>query len=99
DPDREGLILTMALAVLVALAIKVVGALLIVSMLIIPAAAVRPLASTPERMGLLAALTGVLAVLGGIWGSFTWDTPTGPSIVVSAGAIFALGALARRPED
>ena len=39
NPAREGMILTLTLAVVVAVAIKVVGALLIAAMLIIPAAA------------------------------------------------------------
>jgi zinc transport system permease protein len=37
DPDRERLVLTLALALVVAVALKVVGALLIAAMLIIPA--------------------------------------------------------------
>jgi hypothetical protein len=50
DPDRERLVLTLALALVVAVALKVVGALLIAAMLIIPAAAARTLARTPEAM-------------------------------------------------
>jgi zinc transport system permease protein len=41
NPDRERLVLTLALALVVAVALKVVGALLIAAMLIIPAAAAR----------------------------------------------------------
>ncbi|MEJ2031248.1 MAG: metal ABC transporter permease, partial [Maritimibacter sp.] len=41
NADREGLVLTLALAVVVAVALKVVGALLIAAMLIIPASAAR----------------------------------------------------------
>jgi zinc transport system permease protein len=83
-PARERLILTLALAVLVAVSIKVVGALLITAMLIVPAAAARPIARTPERMAALAAIIGSLSVLLGIAGSWRFDTPTGPSIVVAA---------------
>ena len=36
---------------------------------------------------------GVLAVIGGIWGSFVWDTPSGPSVVVTAFLIFAASLL------
>jgi len=48
NPAREGMILTLALAVVVAVAIKVVGALLIAAMLIIPAAAARGWRAAPR---------------------------------------------------
>lgn len=80
------------LAVVVALAMKMVGILLVTALLIIPAAAVRPLASTPEGMAAMAAVAGCLSVAGGLWASFRFDTPAGPSIVVAALLLFALGA-------
>ncbi|MCG5511614.1 MULTISPECIES: zinc ABC transporter permease subunit ZnuB [Ectothiorhodospira] len=83
-----GFMLLMALVI--AVAMKVVGILLITSLMIIPAAAARRLSSTPERMALFAALIGCLAVAGGLWGSLTWDTPAGPSIVVAAALLFAV---------
>jgi zinc transport system permease protein len=54
-------------------------------------------AGTPEQMALFAAGFGILAVLGGIWGSFTYDTPTGPSIVVAAMLAFVVLYLLRWP--
>ncbi|MBK1673382.1 zinc ABC transporter permease [Ectothiorhodospira shaposhnikovii] len=83
-----GFMLLMALVI--AVAMKVVGILLITSLMIIPAAAARRLSSTPEQMALFAALIGCLAVAGGLWGSLTWDTPAGPSIVVAAALLFAV---------
>ncbi len=90
NPDRERLILTVALAVTVAVAIKVVGVLLIAAMLIIPAAGARPLARTPEGMGLMAAVIGVGAAVAGLQASAQFDTPAGPSIVCVAAVIFVL---------
>lgn len=90
-PGRERLVLTLALAVLVAVALKVVGALLITAMLIIPAAAARSLARTPEAMAAGAVAVGVLAVLGGLWGSLRLDAPAGPAIVVAALLLLVLG--------
>jgi len=90
DPRREALILAVTLAFVVAVAIKVVGVLLIAAMLIIPAAAARALASTPERMALIAAAFGVLSVLAGLRASLLFDTPTGPTIVCTAAVIFLL---------
>ena len=81
----------LALAVTIAIAMKVVGILLIVSLLIIPAAAARPFARTPEQMALAAAAIGALSATGGLAASMTWDTPAGPSIVVVATLLFAVG--------
>jgi zinc transport system permease protein len=89
DPRRERFVLTVALALVVAVAIKIVGALLISAMLIVPAAAARSFARTPEGMALIAVLIGWASVLAGLWGSFTFDTPAGPSIVTAAAAFFA----------
>ena len=79
------------LAVVVALAMQVVGVLLITALLIIPAAAARRFSSTPEQMAVLAALAGALSVALGLGGSFSFDTASGPSIVVAALLLF-LGA-------
>jgi len=84
DADRERLILTVALAILVAVALKVVGVLLITAMLIVPAAAARAFARTPEAMALHAVGIGAGAALAGLAGSWRFDTPTGPSMVVAA---------------
>lgn len=90
DPRREGLILTIALAVIIAVAIKVVGVLLITALLIIPAAAARPFSTTPERMAGVAAGVGIASVLGGLWGSWHLDTPTGATIVCAGTLLFVL---------
>jgi zinc transport system permease protein len=59
-------------------------------MLIIPAATARRLATGPEQMALLSAIIGVIAVVGGLEASLNWDTPSGPSIVVAALALFVV---------
>ncbi|PZR01114.1 MAG: hypothetical protein DI533_09535 [Cereibacter sphaeroides] len=92
NPDRERLVLTLALAVVVAVALKVVGALLIAALLIIPAAAARGLARTPEAMAGLAIGIGAVASLLGLQLSLHADTPAGPSIIACAAVIFALSA-------
>jgi zinc transport system permease protein len=82
--------------VVVAVALKVVGALLIAAMLIIPAAAARGFARTPEVMAGLAVAFGAIASLGGLALSLWQDTPTGPSIIVIAAALFAVSTIMRR---
>lgn len=90
NPKREQLVLTVSLAIVVAVAIKVVGVLLITAMLIIPAASARPMSRTPERMAIYAAAIGVLSILLGIYSSFLFDTPTGPTVVCAAAVFFCL---------
>lgn len=94
---RVYLVFMLLIALIIAVALKIVGILLITSLLIIPAAAARRFARSPEQMAAGAALIGAAAVIGGLYGSFQWDTPAGPSIVIAAAALFALiSALPRR---
>ena len=82
------------IALVIAVAMKVVGMLLITALLIIPAAAARRFAHSPEGMAALASLVGAAAVGLGLWASLRWDTPAGPSVVVAATVLFALGLAA-----
>ncbi|MDW3204862.1 MAG: metal ABC transporter permease [Alphaproteobacteria bacterium] len=104
-PARADLIFMLLMAVAVAIAIKVVGALLITALLIIPAATARRLAVGPESMAVLAAAIGALSVIVGLYSSLSFDTPSGPSIVVAATFAFLvslalppLAGILRRPE-
>jgi zinc transport system permease protein len=92
--ERLRLALVLLLAVTIAAAMKIVGVLLITSLLIIPAATARRLARTPEQMALFASAIGAVAVGAGIYASLSFDTPSGPSVVVAAATLFALSALA-----
>ena len=94
-PERALLVFGILLAAVIAAAIKIVGVLLIVALLIIPSATVRRFTSSPEQMAAGAALAGVIAVAGGLLASATLDTPSGPSIVVTALAVFLVTRLGR----
>lgn len=98
-PERSRFVFMLLMALVIAIAMKIVGILLITSLLIIPAATARRFASTPERMALFASLIGVVAVVGGLYGSLHFDTPSGPSIVVAALVLFLFSLLSfnRRP--
>jgi zinc transport system permease protein len=87
-PEVSRIILMLLMASVIAIAMKLVGVLLITSLLIIPAATARRLSVTPEMMAVVAAVLGGLSVVGGLFGSRTWDTASGPSIVVMALALF-----------
>jgi zinc transport system permease protein len=91
--QRMELLFMLLIAVVVTLGMKTVGILLITALMIIPAATARRLSRTPEQMAALAAVIGSLAVMGGLWLSWELDTPAGPSVVVTATAIFALSLL------
>ncbi|MEG3618019.1 metal ABC transporter permease [Magnetovibrio sp. PR-2] len=84
------------LALVVALAMQVVGILLVTAMLIIPASSVRRIAKTPEGMAIYSVIVGVIAVCAGLWGSYEWDTPAGPSIVMASTVMFLLGQIKLR---
>lgn len=84
------LLLLILLALVVTVAMKAVGSLLITALLVMPSLVARPLVNTPTQMVLLAAMTGVTAVSGGLLSSFYWDTPVGASIVVAAALLFVL---------
>jgi zinc transport system permease protein len=87
-PEASRIVLMLLMASVIAIAMKLVGVLLITSLLIIPAATARRLSATPEMMAVVAAVLGAVAVVGGLFGSRTWDTASGPSIVVMALAVF-----------
>ena len=87
---RHQLVLMVIFSLVIAVAMKMVGVLLITALLIIPAATARRLASSPEKMVVMAIGFGMIAVASGLSLSWHVDTPAGPSIVVSAFVIFLL---------
>jgi zinc transport system permease protein len=92
-PDRSRFVFMLMMALVIAIAMKIVGILLITALMIIPAAAARRFATTPEQMAVMASVIGAVAVVGGLFGSLEFDTPSGPSIVVAALALFLLSLL------
>ena len=94
-PARTRLVFMMLIALTVALAMKLIGILLITALLIIPAATARNFARSPEAMALGAMGVGVAAVIGGLAASLAWDTPSGPSVVATAVALFAVSLVGR----
>jgi zinc transport system permease protein len=84
-------LLMVLLAAVVAVSIRIVGVMLITSLLIIPAGAARRLSSGPVMMALLSAIIGAVAVLGGLYASLEFNTPSGPSIVAVALLLFVIG--------
>jgi zinc transport system permease protein len=86
-------LLMLLMSAVVAVSIKIVGVMLITSLLIIPAGAARRISTGPVMMAVLSAVIGGLAVLGGLFASLHFNTPSGPSIVAAALVLFVVGLI------
>ena len=93
--DLMRLVLMLMVGIVIAVGMKFVGALIMTSLLIIPAATARKFAQTPEQMAFIASGIGSLAVLGGLSLSWFYDTPAGPSVVITATAMFMLSQIVK----
>ena len=81
------LMLLLAFAVVVSL--QAVGVVLVSALLITPAAAAYLLTDRLSVMLVVASLVGSLSAVMGYFAAFVFDVPTGPSIVMTATAVFA----------
>ena len=93
NPDRAKAVFAILLAAIIAISIKLVGVLLITGMLIIPTAMARNLSDNPKKMVIFSIIGGLLAVLIGLFSSLEFNTPSGPSIIVAALALFIISLL------
>lgn len=90
----ETLFLTI-LAMGVALCIKFFGILLLTALMIIPAASARQLTSTPLKMMVVSIMVAMTSVFLGLFGSYIYDLPTSPLIVIASALIFSLSFLVK----
>ncbi|MCK6262661.1 zinc ABC transporter permease subunit ZnuB [Vibrio sp. ZSDE26] len=97
--DLMRLILMLMVGLVIAVGMKFVGALIMTSLLIIPAATARKLAHTPEQMAMIASVIGAISVCCGLYLSWTFDTPAGPSVVISATGMFLISQMFRARTD
>ncbi|WP_040356565.1 zinc ABC transporter permease subunit ZnuB [Candidatus Photodesmus anomalopis] len=88
--DIIRILLMLILGLVIAVGMRSIGVLTITSLLIIPPAIVRPFSKTPEQMAIFASFVSIISVLLGLVLSWFVDTPSGPSIVISATAMFIL---------
>ncbi len=87
---RWHLMLLVLTALCVVVLVKLVGLVLAIAMLTLPAATASRLTRTLGGMMAVASALAMIASLGGLALSYIQDLPTGPTMVVVAGAIYLL---------
>ena len=76
------------IALAVSVSVQIVGVLLITSLLIIPPAISRVISNSPVMMILASMVVSIFSVLLGLYLSIDFDLATGPTIVITLGALF-----------
>jgi ABC-type Mn2+/Zn2+ transport system permease subunit len=92
---RINYLLLVLLSIVIVVTLQVVGIILVVAMLITPAAASSLIAKRFSRAIVLGVLFGVIAAVVGLYLSYYFNLPSGPSIALTSTAIFALAFLKR----
>jgi len=80
--------------VVVTSSVRLAGVLLVFAYLVVPATAAATLARSARGRLLVGWTLGVLVSAGGLTASWTWDLPTGATVVVAFGGVLAGVALA-----
>lgn len=95
-----GILIAATAAVTVVIAMRAIGLLLVSALMIVPVAAAQQVTRGFRSTMLLAMGVGVLSAVSGLAGSFEYDLPPGPSIVLVALALFVVavagGTVVRR---
>ncbi len=84
-------------AVTVVIAMRAIGLLLVSALMVVPVAAAQQFARSFRGTMLAAMAAGVLSAVAGLAGSYQYDLPPGPSIVLLALAVFAVAVAAGGP--
>ncbi len=92
-PERTEYLLAGALSLVIVASVKLVGAVLAMAFLIVPAATARLWSRTLLGQTIGAITLAVAAVVLGLWGSYQFDLPSGPAIVLAQAAMFFLAAI------
>ncbi len=96
NPEISNYIFTILLAGIIAISIKMIGVLLITGLLLIPPAMSRNFSNSPKQMVIFSIIGGVLSVIIGLFSSLEFNTPSGPSIIVAAMALFIFSLFFKR---
>ena len=88
--------LLILLAVVTVIALYAVGVVLVISMLITPAATAQMLARNFTKVMFVGVLFGVASAVIGLYVSYHYNLPPGPSMALTATSFFILGGIYRR---
>jgi ABC-type Mn2+/Zn2+ transport system permease subunit len=80
----------------VSVCVMSVGPAVLFGLLVIPPLVARPFARSMASFLILASLIGLLSAAAGVWASFTFDQPLGPTLVATAALFLPLGWLLKR---
>ncbi len=70
--------------------IKFVGIILVIAMLSIPASISSTVTHDMRKIMVYSTLLSLVFVLSGLWLSYQWNTPAGPTIILLAGGVFLI---------
>lgn len=94
--ERIDYMLLAMISVVVVVTIQAVGVILVLAMLIAPAAAATLAAQRVLHVIGLGIVFALIASVAGLYASYYWNLPSGPSIALASGLIFAIVAMLRR---
>ena len=80
--DRFGVLVYVCVSLAVVMSVQTIGSILVLALLVTPAATARLLSDRIATMMTLAALIGSLAAIFGVYISWSFDYPTGATIVM-----------------
>lgn len=90
------LVLYLCVTAAVVVSVQTIGSILVLALLVTPASAARLFTDNLEIMMILAALIGVVGSVVGVWLAWSFDSPTGATIVLCVTAIFGASWLFAR---
>lgn len=82
------IVLAVLVAVTISLSLQMIGGLLMSALIVVPVLAALQWTKSFRGTAFLSIFFGLLAVWGGLLGSYFWDVPSGSAIVISAIIIF-----------
>lgn len=87
------LVLYLCVTAAVVISVQTIGNILVIALLVTPASAARLFTDNLETMMVLAALIGIVGSVLGVWLAWSFDSPTGATVVLCVTALFGLSWL------
>ena len=84
------------LSVVIVVTLQAVGIILVVGMLITPAAAASLVVNRFSKLVLVGIAFGIISAIGGLYASYYFDLPSGPSIAMMSTSIFCVTFIKRQ---